>query len=464
MTVLKSNASPAAAEDRVDARTRLLVAVLATAAFMAVLDGTIVGVALADLADEFGSPIGTIAWVTAAYLLAAGLAMPLSGWSVDRFGGRRTFLVGLGLFVAGSLLSALAGSVVTLVAFRVLQGLGGGVLEPTSLTLAARAAGSRRMGRVMGFLSLIINVAPVAGPLIGGLLAGSGHWPWIFLINLPIGVAVLGGALLLVRPDRPTGPVQRPDVRGMLLLSPGFVALLFAVDRLGLRSDGWSVAVPAVAGIVLLAGYVVHALRSTGPAVLDLQLLRYRRFAGGLAVMALVGLTMYSQLVALPLYAGEVRGLTGAAQGLIVCGLGLGLLMSMGTAGRISDRTGPRPLVRGGAVVTGIGFAVFAAIGHAWPVWAVTVLFLGVGLGFGAVAAPTFASVYRAVPPESIAQATTAMFISVQLAASVGVAVVGLLIDRLDVAAFPVLFWILTGGTVAMAALSSLLPGRPDPD
>jgi len=441
--------------------TAALVA-LGLAALLAVLDGTVVAVALGPLARTFDAPITTVVWVTIGYLLAAASMLPLLGWASARFGGRAVFLTGLALFVIGSTLAALAWSAGSLIAFRVVQGFGGGLLEPTSLALAAGLAGKDRVGRVLGTMSMIINVAPVLGPLLGGLVLGTGHWRWIFIINIPLGLAVLIAALTFIPADRPNAETIRPvaDVRGLLLLTVGYVAVLFALNRSGQHGAGLLVGAAAVLGVLLLGGYTRHALTTCQAPALDLRLLRRPGFAASLVVMGFVGLIMYSQVTALPMFGADRHHLRGFEQGLLVCGLGLGLLVSMSAAGRVSDRTGPRPLVRAGAVVTAVGLLSFALAHDRLSLPALFVLFIGIGLGFGCTASPTFASVYRTLPPAEQPQGTTALFMTVQLTASLGITVLGLLQSRAPGQWLTVLFLILTASAVGIVALSQFLPGR----
>jgi len=264
---------------------------MAAAAFMAVLDGTVVTVAINTFTTTFDSSVATIGWVSVGYLLAAAVSLPVAGWAIERFGGRRVFLAGLGVFVLGSALSSVAWSAGALIAFRVLQGFGGGALEPTALTLAARTANGRRVGTVMGLLSLVVNVAPVLGPLLGGLLVEGGHWRWIFLINVPLGIIVAVVALLVV-PNDPGDPAAiGSDLRGLVLLSPGFAAVLFAIERIGAEAPVWSILVPAAIGTALLGWYVVRSLHVTRP-VIDLRMFAGAGFASSVGVMALAKITM----------------------------------------------------------------------------------------------------------------------------------------------------------------------------
>lgn len=441
--------------------TKLLIAALSAAAFMAVLDGAAVSSSLAQLQDSLGGSVSTVIWVTAAYLMAAGTALPLVGWGVDRFGGRRVFLLGIGVFVGGSVLAGLAWSLPSLVVFRVLQGFGGGLLEPASMAIAGAVAPRDQVGKVMGRLSVVINIAPVVGPLFGGLLSDAGLWRAIFLINLPLGAAIVIAALRWLPRTEPDRTGSGPDLLGMLLLAPGFALLLLGLNRWGAGSDPVWVLAPAIAGLVLLAGYLRHALADIPAPVLDLRLLRIPAYSAALAVMSMVGFTMYSQLTVLPIFLESAHRMAGLSRGLLVTALGVGLMISMANSARLSDRVGPRPLVRVGSVLTAAGFAVFVLVHDNWPVPALVGLFVLIGLSFGAVASPTFASVYRAVPASKSAQGTTALFIAVQIFASVGVTVIGLVLARSQGDPFGLLFVILAGAMVVVAVLSMLLPGRP---
>ncbi|SNT17320.1 DHA2 family efflux MFS transporter permease subunit [Rhodococcoides kyotonense] len=447
--------------DRLDRRTQILVTVLGAAAFVAVLDGTAVTASLGTLTTSFDTTLPVVVWVTTGYLLAAGSVLPLVGWAVDRFGGRAVFLAGLGAFVAGSVLTGLAWSIEALIVFRVLQGFGGGLVEPASIAVAAAVAPREHVGRVMGRFSLIINIAPVVGPLLGTLFADNGLWRMIFLINLPLGALIVLAAVRWVPTTTGSTTPQPPDLLGMALLAPGFVFVLLTVNRWGAGADAYLVVPLVVVGAVLLGAYVVHALRTSRVPVLDLRLLRTPAFAAALLVMCVVGFIMFSQLSMLPLLAEQQFGLHGIARGVITSALGVGLLFSMSNAGRISDRVGPRPLVVGGSVLTALGLGAVGVVYDAWPLPALLVLYVVVGLGFGCVASPSFASVYRILPPESAAQGTTALFIAVQLFASVGVTVMGLLLDRGGDSVYSTVFTVLAVAATAAAVIGTRLPGRP---
>ena len=445
-----------------DRRTRLVIAGMALAAFMAVLNGTTVTAALEALGPSLGTTLAGTVWVTTVYLVAASASVPLVGWLTDRWGPARVLQLGLIGFVLGSLLCGFAWDLASMVVFRFLQGLAGGMLEPAAIALIGAVTPATRLGRVMGMASLVINVGPVAGPLLGGFLVAAGSWPWIFWVNVPLGAAVGIVAWRLLPRGGGAGAGAGIDVVGLLLLPPGFVLVLLGMNRWGAGAPAGLVLGLVAVGLVLLVAYVGHARRAPAP-LLDIRLLRLPSFAAALGVMSTVGLIMYTQLSVLPMMAQRDLGLTAAWVGLPVAVLGVGLMISMTLAGHASDAIGPRVLVRTGAGVTAV-VAVLIAVGHrSWPVLLVLALVLLLGLGFGAVASPTFASVYRVLPAASVAQGTAALFIVVQLFASAGVTVVGLLTTTTSAPGRSA--YLLVGALAAVALLvARLLPGRGGAD
>ena len=181
-----------------------LAAVVVLGSIMTILDATIVNVALPTLGREFGTSISVIQWVPTIYLLAFASVIPLTGWASERFGAKRVWLASLAAFMLGSLLCALSGSVAELIVFRVLQGLGGGMIMPVGQAILARAAGPARIGRVMSIVGVPLLLGPIVGPVIGGAIVSGTSWRWIFLVNLPVGAVALALALWLLRPARAT--------------------------------------------------------------------------------------------------------------------------------------------------------------------------------------------------------------------------------------------------------------------
>lgn len=447
--------------ERLTNSTRWAIAAMALAALMAVLNGTTVTASLEAMAPALDTTISGVVWITTVYLVAASASVPLIGWLTARIGSARVLQLALVGFALGSLLSGFAWDLPSMLVFRVLQGLAGGMLEPAALAVIGVLTPVSLMGRVMGFVSLVINLGPVVGPLLGGFLVSVGAWAWIFWMNVPLAVLVGIAAWRLLPSDEQRGDSGATvDVLGLLLLPPGFVLVLLGVNRWGAGAAPVIVGALVLAGVALLVAYVRHALRVEEPLV-DIRLLRIPSFAAALGIMSVVGLVMYTQLAVLPILAERSLALAPIWQALPVAVLGSGLLVSMTLAGRFSDDVGPRILVRSGAVVTAVT-ALLIAFGHdRWPLGVVLGLVALLGLGFGAIASPTFASLYRVLPKASIAQGTAALFIMLQLFASTGVTVVGFLTEASANPASSAYF-VIAGAAVTVTFAASLLPSRAD--
>lgn len=439
------------------ARTRWVITAMASAAFLAVLNGTTVTASLEALGPELGTSMSGTVWVTTVYLIAASASVPLMGWLAARLGPGRVFQLALLGFAVGSLLCGFAWDLGSMVVFRVVQGLAGGMLEPSAIAMIGVVTPRSRVGRIMGVVSLVINVGPVAGPLLGSTLVSAGAWEWIFWVNVPIAAVIGVTAWRLLPSETERGERVPLDGAGLLLLPPGFVLLLLAFNRWGAGADVVWVAGLAALGLTLLILYVVHARRATAP-LLDIRLLASRPFAAALGIMSGVGLIMYTQLTVLPTLATRSLGLTGAWQTAPVAVLGVGLMVSMTLAGRLSDTFGSRAIVGIGGVATALTAVLVLGVRDR-PVWVVLIVLLVVGLAFGAIAAPAFASIYRVLPPAQVAAGTAALFIVVQLFASAGTTLVGFLTAQV---ADPVgaAYAVIAAASTVIAGVSTLLPGR----
>ncbi|MBM9503465.1 MDR family MFS transporter [Actinacidiphila acididurans] len=459
-------------DEGLDPALRRLIGVILLGGIMGILDGSMVAVAADTLAKNFHTSLSAVGWVSTSYLLALTVSIPVTTWAVDRFGGRRLWLLGLVVFLAGSISSGLAWNIGSLIAFRVLQGLGAGLLDPLMLTLLARSAGPSRIGRVMGLMGVVGSSGPVFGPVLGGLILQGASWRWMFLVNVPIGLAALLLALRVVPDDKPVGEhtAGKLDVLGLVLIGPGVAAAVLTLSQYAERTEflTWRVLVPLAAAAVLLAGYAVHALRerSTRPLI-DLRLFTSRSFSASVTVGSLVGLATFASLFALPLYYQQVRGHDTFASALLLAPLGVGSAVSMPLTGRLSDKVGSRNLVLAGAVVAGLSALGFTQLGaHTSQVWS-GVLAFTIGLGLGSVGAPTIASLYRTLPPHLVPQGSTVLYMLNQLGAAIGIALVALLVQSAGsedpLGGFRAAYWGVTGALAAVLLAAPLLPGRPAP-
>src|SRR4051794_225635 len=211
-----------------------LASVVVLGTIMSILDTTIVNVAIETLGRDLGASLSSIQWVSTGYLLALATVIPLSGWSMERYGGRRMWMLSVFLFLVGSVLCGLAWSTGSLILFRVLQGFGGGMIMPIGQAILAQAAGPQRMGRIMSVIGVPTLLGPILGPVIGGLIVDNFSWRWIFFVNVPVGIVALGLAWRIL--PRFDAPATRPrlDLLGLLLLSPGLALLVYGLSEFGL--------------------------------------------------------------------------------------------------------------------------------------------------------------------------------------------------------------------------------------
>jgi EmrB/QacA subfamily drug resistance transporter len=419
--------------DRIDFPLVRLSLVLVFAAIIALLDMTVVNVAIDQLAVEFEVSLATIQWVSTGYLLAVAVAIPIAGWAIDRFGGRKVWLSATTAFLAGSMLAGLAWNAPSLIVFRVLQGLGGGMIEPVVMAMLVSAVGPKRIGRAMSLMLIPINLGPVIGPIVGGLIVDEVNWRWIFLVNLPLGIVALWLGRKYIPEDAPRDPQRsRFDLRGVLLLPPGFALVVYALTA---SADHGSIVnaqsmLSLAVGILLLAAYVAHALRMTGTPLLDVRLFSNIPFVLACLGLAMVASIGFATVFLLPLYYQQVHGASALEAGLLVAPFGVGAALGMAIAGRYGDRFSARGFgVAGGLllIVSSFGLAgVERDVSDAW-IGAFTALR---GFSIALVVGPMMANAYRLVKADLVPRATTAMYIVFQLGASLGVAASAVVLQR----------------------------------
>src|SRR5215468_6817947 len=425
-----------------------LAGVVVLGTIMTILDATIVNVALPTLGRDFGTSISTIQWVPTIYLLAFAAVIPASGWATERFGARRVWIVSLAVFLAGSLGCGLSGSVPELIGFRVLQGLGGGMIMPVGQAILARAAGPQRMDRVMSIIGIPLLLGPVAG------LVSGASWRWIFFVNVPVGAAALALALWLL-PDTPRRPAKL-DLPGLALLSGGIAVFLYGLAKIG---DGGTVPMAAMAaGLALVAGFCWYALRARQP-LLDIRLLRRRGFAAGAAANLMLGIALFGVALLLPLYLEIIRGRTPVQTGLLLIPQGLGAALAMPAAGALTDRIGARPVVTGGVVVALAGLAAYTQITATTAYWYLAVALLLIGAGLGATITPAMAAAFQAIERPAIGAATATIGTIQRIAGSLGTALLAITLQHAMAANLPGFH----GSVGGAAALAGADPGRALP-
>jgi len=420
--------------DKIDGAVLKVAGVVVIGAIMSILDITVVNVALPTFQRVFAEGGGEldyslVAWTVTGYTLALATVIPLTGWAADRFGTKRLYLTAIALFTIGSALCATAWDINSLIAFRVLQGLGGGMLMPLGMTIMTRAAGPKRMGRLMAILGIPMMLGPIGGPILGGVLIDSASWHWIFLINVPLGIAGIIYSIVVLPKDSPV-PSESFDFFGMMLLSPGLALFLFGVSSLPGEGGDFTaprVWVSALAGVVLMVGFVFHSFRPEHP-LLDLRLYRDRNLTVSTITMFMFAGAFFGGLLLVPTYLQQIRGESTTMAGYLMAAQGIGAMLTMPVAGALVDRMPVGRIVPVGLALIIGGMFPLTQIEADTSYWVIVPALFVMGLGMGATMMPLFTSALRTLTNHEVARGSTLLNITQQIASSVGVAVLSVIL------------------------------------
>ncbi len=407
---------------RLQINQKLVVAVVyVSAMLMSSLDSTIVNVALATLGREFNVTPASIEAVVIGYLVSLAAFIPASGWLGDRFGTKRIFLIALAIFTGASALCGLAQSLNQLVAFRVLQGAGGGLLTPVGMAMLYRAFPPEERVRVSRILMFALIIGPASGPVVGGLLIERLSWRWAFYVNIPVGFAALAFGFLFLREHREPA-VGRFDLPGFLLAGSGLGLLMYALSE-G-PSRGWTspaILACALAGLLLLAAFVVVELRVAAPMV-QLRLLGNTLFRSTLLVSLFATAGFVGVLFLVPLFLQEARGASPLSSGLTTFPEALGVVLSTQVVARLYPRIGPRRLMVGGMSGIATVMALLGLIDLNTSPWLVRLLMFLLGVGMAYIFLPNQAASLATISREDTGRATMFSSVQRQLGAALGVA------------------------------------------
>lgn len=452
-------------------------AVVLSGTIMTILDSTIVNIAIPTLqTDLHAASYNDIAWVVTGYLLAQGAVIPMTGWVTDRFGTKRLYLITIALFTLASMACGIAQNLPELIFFRVLQGVGGGMLMPIGMTIILQAVGPQQMGRVMGIFGVPMLLAPALGPVLGGWFVQDFTWRLIFYVNVPIGIVGFIAASRLLVETRTTRGL-RLDAFALVTATPAVVALMYAVDQS--TSLGWTstlvlsllsgsavffaafvlsqlrrrrlatqLMLPILVG-TLIAGIVfglsngwtsINALAMFGGAVLaavgirlgvrdmeepllHLELFRDGTFSWAMALSLLIVTVMFGSMLLIPLYLQQVHGFNALQTGLMLLPQAATAAFAMPVGGMLTDRIGPRPVVVTGMVLLAIGGVLLAQIHADSPIILVigALLLRGFAMGFSMM--PTMSAALARVPRQYTSRASSITNSLQRIGSSVGIAV-----------------------------------------
>jgi len=418
-----------AEKERLDPEFVKLAVILLTGVVMVAFDTTIVNVAINDLARGLHTSVSTAQWTISGYVLTLGMVVPVAGWASERFGAKQVWIAALAMFMVASVLSSAAWNIEALIGFRLLQGVGGGLMLPLVQNLLVEAAGGRKLGRIMALVSLPGLFGPIAGPVIGGLIVSHLSWRWIFLVNVPFSLAGLALAWRGLKRSIPRRGAYL-DVTGLVLLSPALAAILYAVTEVGIQGgfDHTTVVAPLATGVALLGVFALHALRTRRPPLVNLRLFKVRSFSASIASMFLSGFGVYGALLLLPLYYQQVRGQSALYAGLLLAPQGVGMLLTRSKAGSLTDHIGARPVVLAGVVLTIAGTVAYTQVGVNTNEILLGLSLVVRGAGLGAVTIPVMAAAYLGLRPDQVPHATTATRIAQQLGGAFGTAILAMIL------------------------------------
>lgn len=409
-------------------RGPLLLAVMVSVALVAI-DSTILATAVPAIVDDLGG-FTQFPWLFSIYLLAQAVTVPVFSKLADQYGRKPVMLVGIGLFVLGSLLCGLAWGMGALIAFRAVQGLGAGAVTPMSMTIVGDTYTLAERARVQGYVAGVWAVSSVVGPTLGGLFADYASWRWIFLINLPLGL--LAAALTWRHLHEDVEPQRhRIDYAGSLLLTGGGILLLLGLLEGGIRWAWTSPTSLALFGsaLVLLVAFVLVERRAAEP-VLPLWLLHHRVVVAAMAASLVVGVLMMGLTTYVPLYAQGVLGYGAVLAGFALAAMTLGWPIAASNAGRLYLTIGFRATMSIGGFVSAAGAALLLLVGPGSPLLLLALPCFVMGLGFGLVASPSMVAAQSSVTWAHRGVATGSTLFARSVGSAVGVAVFGAIVNH----------------------------------
>jgi EmrB/QacA subfamily drug resistance transporter len=451
--------------------TTAVAVVYVAAIFLSTMDTTILNVALPSIGDAFSVPSTSVDAITISYLVSLAVFIPASGWLGDRFGGKRILLIAIAVFTIASGLCGIASSLGELVAYRILQGLGGGMLVPVGMAMVLRSFAPAERVRVLSVVTIATAVAPTIGPTLGGLLLTNLSWHWVFYVNAPVGVcAFVFGLLYVLDVGEPRS--ERFDVAGFVLSAAGLGLLMYGISEgpdLGWTALPVLLSVPI--GAVVLGVMVLVELRRRAPMV-DLRLFGDRLFRTCTAVMTIESVAFLGAGYTVSLYFQDGRGLSPLATGLSILPQALGVMIGSQIASRLLyPRIGPRPLLTVAVAGTSVVIALLGSMGAGTSQWYACLLLLCMGICVGHVFVATQAAAFATIPQTASGRASTIFNVGRRLGGALGIAAattvivlagVGSSAEPGDITAYRVAFLVLAV-TATLAIWPALAAHGPAP-
>lgn len=387
---------------------------------MVILDSTVVNVAMPGITEYFKSDLNTMQWTITGYTLALSAVIPLAGWMSDRFGAKRIFLMTILFFTIGSVLCSVAQSPEQLIIYRVIQGLGGGMVAPIGMAIIFRLAPPEKMGSIMGMLGIPMLLAPALGPVISGWFVEFSTWHWIFLINLPIGIlALFVGSKFL--PNFETKTVPSLDKFGIMLAPIAFSMLAYGVSQSSTSWTSKQTLTGLIVGGIALLIFIVVELRQKQP-LLELRVFKSSDFTRSILITWIMQIALFGSFLIVPLYLQTVKGYGAFETGLIMLPQAVASALMMPIGGRMYDKVGARPLALVGLSIITASLYIFSRITvDSTNVFIILSLaMMGAGMGISMMAINTH--VLQSAPRHLVSRVTSLTAAAQQVMVSFAVA------------------------------------------
>ncbi|QBK13292.1 DHA2 family efflux MFS transporter permease subunit [Thermoactinomyces vulgaris] len=405
--------------------------ILVLGALPPMLDSTIVNIAVNDLAKVFSASFVVTQWVVTGYVLALGMAVPFSGWLMQKYDGKKVYMYALGLFLISSLLSGFAWNIESLIAFRMLQGIASGIIIPTLTTLVAQAAGGENIGRLMSVVGIPVVFGPIAGPVIGGLILQHSEWQWLFFVNLPVGALALIIAQWKLPKFEPVNRSAKLDWIGILLLAMLSGMFIYGITEIRAESKHAATGILAL-GIAFLSliSYLLYAWKQKSEALIPLDLFQSKNFSAVFFSLFLAGFATNGPMLLFPMFFQNVLGLDVITSALWLIPQGLGMLVARPLIGNLTDKIGARYVVLPSIAITIIGtfpFIFFDVDSAQWIIW--IVLFIR-GIGVGGITVPVMSDAYVGLEKSQMPAASVATRIIQNVGAASGSAILATVVSH----------------------------------
>jgi len=400
----------------------LQLSILILGVFMAILDTSVVNIAVPTMESAFGATTNQIQWVLTGYMLTIGVLVPISGWLTDRFGAKKLFLFALATFTIGSALCGAAWSTSSIILFRIIQALGGGFMMPVAQAIIFRTFPPQKRGFVMGLFGISIMAAPAFGPALSGYLVEYSTWRLIFYINVPFGILAffMGAAFLQELQHQVSGKL---DILGFMFSTGGFFSLLYGLNEI--PSDGWKS--PVVlgfvgVGVILLILLVITELVVENP-IIQLRVFKDYMFSLSVVIGSIINIALFAGIFLIPLYLQDIVGLSPVRTGLLMTPAAIATAIMMPISGRLMDRIGARPLGLVGLFIITVATVGFTTLGRNTSVGYIQLLYIMRSVGMGLTMMPIMTAGMNTLPRQLVSQGSAVSNTARQVAASLGTAV-----------------------------------------